>query len=94
VLPFVREGQAPLETWLKHVGLYVYRAELVARFSALPSRLEGLEMLEQLRLLENGIPIQTVQVEYQPLGVDRPADLERAEELLRRAGQAGVAAQC
>jgi 3-deoxy-manno-octulosonate cytidylyltransferase (CMP-KDO synthetase) len=66
----------------------------VARFSQLPSRLEGLEMLEQLRLLENGIPIQTVRVEYQPLGVDRPADLERAEELLRRAGQAGVAAQC
>lgn len=93
VIPFDREGGAPLEAWRKHVGLYVYRAELVARFSGLRSRLEDLEKLEQLRLLENGIPIQTVFVDYQPLGVDRPEDLARAEELLRQAGPAGSAAQ-
>ncbi|MFA7329690.1 MAG: 3-deoxy-manno-octulosonate cytidylyltransferase [Candidatus Delongbacteria bacterium] len=93
VVPFDREGGAALELWRKHVGLYVYRAGLLARFSSLSSHLEQLEMLEQLRLLENGIPIQTVPVEYQPLGVDRPADLERAEDMLRRAGTAGPAAQ-
>lgn len=86
VVPFSREGGAPLSAWLKHVGLYAYRAELLARFSSLSSRLEELEKLEQLRLLEHGVPVQTVRVEYQPLGVDRPQDLARAEALLRAAG--------
>jgi len=85
VVPHDREGGAPLGAWLKHVGLYAYRADLVARFATLSSRLEELEKLEQLRLLEHGIPVQTVRVDYQPLGVDRPADLERAEALLRAA---------
>jgi 3-deoxy-manno-octulosonate cytidylyltransferase (CMP-KDO synthetase) len=88
VIPFDRDGGAPLDAWRKHVGLYVYRAELVARFSTLDSRLEALEKLEQLRLLENGIPVQTVLVDYQPLGVDRPEDVEKAEERLRSAGHA------
>jgi len=92
VIPFDREGGAPLDTWHKHVGLYVYRAELVARFATLTSRLEDVERLEQLRLLENGIPVQTVHVDYQPLGVDRPEDVEKAEERLRAAGFAPMAA--
>ena len=86
VVPFPREGGAPLSAWLKHVGLYAYRAELVARFSSLSSRLEEVEKLEQLCLLENGVPVQTVRVEYQSLGVDRPEDLARAEDLLKAAG--------
>lgn len=86
VVPHDREGGAPLGAWWKHVGLYVYRAWVVTRFGALRSRLEDLEKLEQLRLLEHGIAIQTVPVDYQPLGVDRPADLARAEALLRGTG--------
>lgn len=82
VVPFDRDGGAPLSTWWKHVGLYVYRAGLLARYGAMESRLEAVERLEQLRLLENGVPIRCVETDYQPLGVDRPEDLARAEALL------------
>jgi len=81
-IPHMRDGVLPLERALKHVGLYVYRRELVLRFASLHSGLEELEKLEQLRLLENGISVRTVRVDYQPLGVDRPEDLARAEALL------------
>lgn len=90
LIPFPREDHPPLSTYHKHVGLYVYRAELLARFVTLRSRLEEVERLEQLRLLEHGIAIQTVRVDYQPLGVDRPEDLARAEALLRAGGRPGV----
>ncbi len=85
-IPHARDGELSLDGALKHVGLYVYRRELVLRFSSLSSCLEDTEKLEQLRLLENGIAVRTVRVDYQPLGVDRPEDLARAEELLREQG--------
>jgi 3-deoxy-manno-octulosonate cytidylyltransferase (CMP-KDO synthetase) len=50
-----------------------------------PSRLERTEKLEQLRLLENGIPVQVVITDYQSIGVDRPEDIETVSRILKQA---------
>jgi 3-deoxy-manno-octulosonate cytidylyltransferase (CMP-KDO synthetase) len=68
---------------LLHIGLYVYRRNVLERFGQLTSRLEQLEKLEQLRFIENGIRVQTQLVDYSPLGVDTPEDLLQVEKLLR-----------
>jgi 3-deoxy-manno-octulosonate cytidylyltransferase (CMP-KDO synthetase) len=80
-------GEGPL---YHHIGLYAWRREALARFVALPpSILEQREKLEQLRALEAGMRIDAMEVAEVPLGVDTPADLERAREMLRPAGTAG-----
>jgi len=67
-----------------HIGLYAYRRSALARFVALPPGiLERREKLEQLRALEAGMRIDVALVDTLPLGVDTPADLERARDLLR-----------
>ncbi|MBB4285766.1 3-deoxy-manno-octulosonate cytidylyltransferase [Roseospira goensis] len=66
-----------------HIGLYAFRRAALARFVTLPPGvLEQRERLEQLRALENHMRIDAVLVETVPLGVDTPADLERARALL------------
>jgi 3-deoxy-manno-octulosonate cytidylyltransferase (CMP-KDO synthetase) len=66
-----------------HIGLYAYRRAALARYVALPaSPLETREKLEQLRALEAGMRIDVALVDTIPLGVDTPADLERARALL------------
>ena len=66
-----------------HIGIYAYRRAALARFVALPpSPLELRERLEQLRALEAGLRIDVARVDTLPLGVDTPADLERARALL------------
>jgi len=72
------------ELWpLKHIGLYVYRTEDLLWFASLkPTPLEMTERLEQLRALENGCPIRVVTVEYSPVSVDTPEDLERVRMLM------------
>jgi len=68
---------------LKHIGLYVYAKETLLWMAALPrTPLEITESLEQLRALEHGCPIRVVEVDYSPIGVDTPEDLERVRELL------------
>lgn len=68
---------------LKHIGLYVYTRDTLLWFAGLPpSPLEQTEKLEQLRALENGCPIRVVQVDYSPIGVDTPADLEHVRALM------------
>jgi 3-deoxy-manno-octulosonate cytidylyltransferase (CMP-KDO synthetase) len=74
----------------KHIGLYAYRREFLLAFAALPQTpLEIAESLEQLRALEHGFPIRIVETEYDSIGVDTPADLERARLRLQasRAGE-------
>jgi 3-deoxy-manno-octulosonate cytidylyltransferase (CMP-KDO synthetase) len=67
-----------------HIGLYAYRRKALAKFVGLPQGvLERREKLEQLRALENGMRIDAALVDTVPLGVDTPADLERARALLR-----------
>jgi 3-deoxy-manno-octulosonate cytidylyltransferase (CMP-KDO synthetase) len=82
LIPFARDGGIQLADYLKHIGIYVYRREFLSSFSSLKSRLEELEKLEQLRILENGFRIGIVRTDYQALGVDKPEDLELVEKLL------------
>jgi 3-deoxy-manno-octulosonate cytidylyltransferase (CMP-KDO synthetase) len=66
-----------------HIGLYAYRRQALERFVALPPGiLERREKLEQLRALEAGMRIEVALVDTIPLGVDTPADLERARAIL------------
>lgn len=72
-----------LRLFRKHTGLYVYRREYLLRFTELPqSRLEKVEMLEQLRALENGARIKVVEVNERSIGVDTPEDFERVKRLI------------
>jgi 3-deoxy-manno-octulosonate cytidylyltransferase (CMP-KDO synthetase) len=73
-------GEGPL---YHHIGIYAFRRSALERFVSLrPSALEKREKLEQLRALENGMRIDVTLVDTVPLGVDTPADLERARRLL------------
>jgi 3-deoxy-manno-octulosonate cytidylyltransferase (CMP-KDO synthetase) len=73
-------GPGPL---YHHVGIYAYRRDSLARFVSLPpSPLEQRERLEQLRALEAGMRVDVTIVESVPLGVDTPAELERARQIL------------
>ena len=75
-------GDGPL---LHHIGLYTFRREALAKFVALPpAALERRERLEQLRALAAGMRVEVALVDSVPLGVDTPADLERARTLLSR----------
>lgn len=74
-------GDGPL---YHHIGIYAYRRAALERFVTLPpSPLELREKLEQLRALEAGMRIDAAVVETVPLGVDTPADLERARALIK-----------
>ena len=82
-IPFDRDGIGP--RYFKHLGIYAYRKAALDRFCSLPeSLLERSERLEQLRFLDNGIPIHVAETPYDTIGVDTEDDLRRAEELLRR----------
>ncbi|MDH3580068.1 MAG: 3-deoxy-manno-octulosonate cytidylyltransferase [Hyphomicrobiales bacterium] len=73
-------GDGPL---YHHIGIYAFRREALDRFVSLPrSTLEAREKLEQLRALEAGMRIDVALVDTVPLGVDTPADLERARAQL------------
>lgn len=79
-IPYTR-GAEPAAHF-KHIGLYVYRRDFLLAYPDLPvGPLEQAERLEQLRALENGHPIRVVETEYESLGVDTPADLERVSRL-------------
>jgi len=70
---------------LKHWGIYGYRRQTLLRLVRFPvSPLEKAEKLEQLRALENGIPIAVVKVACEAAGVDVPADVKRVEWLLKK----------
>ncbi len=81
-IPYSREHRLPI---YKHIGLYVYRKEFLAKLVQLePSPLEKIEDLEQLRVLENGYRIKIVKTECDSIGVDTPEDLERVKALLQK----------
>jgi 3-deoxy-manno-octulosonate cytidylyltransferase (CMP-KDO synthetase) len=71
--------------YLRHIGIYAYRAGFLQRFAAMPpGRLEQIESLEQLRVLEAGYAIAVAQSpEFFPAGVDTEADVQRVEALIK-----------
>lgn len=81
IIPFDRDNSAP--QYFGHIGLYAFRMKTLETFVKLgKSRLEDIEKLEQLRLLENRIPIRMVVTEHRTVGVDRPSDVGKVEALL------------
>ena len=91
VIPFVRGKEK--ETWLqhypflKHIGLYAYRTNILSEITNLPqSSLELAESLEQLRWLQNGYRIKVGITDVETVGIDTPEDLARAEEFLKEQG--------
>jgi 3-deoxy-manno-octulosonate cytidylyltransferase (CMP-KDO synthetase) len=82
-IPFDRD-EAGAVRYAKHLGLYAYRKAALDRFCALPeSSLERAERLEQLRFLENGVPIHVAETPHDTVGVDTEEDLRRVELLLK-----------
>ncbi len=76
-IPFDRDGTGDVQHF-KHIGLYAYTRDALALFHRLPqSTLEMTERLEQLRLLENGVPIHVAETLHDTVGVDTEADLQR-----------------
>ena len=88
VIPFIRGVEAdewmPHYPFLKHLGVYAYRREVLAEVTRLPqSALEKAESLEQLRWLENGYRIRVGLTDMETVGIDTPEDLARAEAFLK-----------
>ena len=89
VIPFIRGkerndwfGEYP---FLKHLGVYAYRREVLAEVTKLPqSSLEKAESLEQLRWLQNGYRIRVGLTDVETVGIDTPEDLQRAEAFLNQ----------
>lgn len=80
-IPYRRDARAYAP--LKHIGIYGYRRDALLELAALePTPLERAESLEQLRALENGIPIRVLTTDRSWTGVDTMDDLARVEELL------------
>lgn len=95
IIPAIRDedrlrASQPVSPVWRHVGLYGYALEALRRFEACPpTALERLEGLEQLRLLELGIPVMTVAVDpprFDSSGIDTEADIVRVERLIAEHG--------
>jgi 3-deoxy-manno-octulosonate cytidylyltransferase (CMP-KDO synthetase) len=82
-IPYDRDATGP--RYFKHLGLYAYRKPALDLFVSQPeSLLEKSERLEQLRFLENGIPIYVGYTPYDSVGVDTEEDLQRVTEILSK----------
>lgn len=82
-IPHDRDGTGP--HYFKHLGIYAYRKAALDRFVSLPeSSLERAERLEQLRFLENGIPIYVGETSFDSIGVDTEEDFARVQAILAR----------
>lgn len=89
VIPYLRnkdqENWLNYHTFYKHIGLYAYKTRVLKQITSLPqSPLELAESLEQLRWLENGYTIKVGLTNVETIGIDTPADLERAENFLKK----------
>ena len=89
IIPFVR-GKETSEwlssyPFLKHLGIYAYRRNVLDEITKLPqSSLELAESLEQLRWLQNGYKIKVGLTDIETIGIDTPDDLKRAEDFLNK----------
>jgi 3-deoxy-manno-octulosonate cytidylyltransferase (CMP-KDO synthetase) len=100
-IPHLRDSRAgPDDAWvesnpcLKHLGLYAYKARLLEDFAGLPmGRLEAIERLEQLRIIENGREIAVGLTDEPSIGVDTAEDAEKFAAQLDLAAGGGRASQ-
>lgn len=88
VIPYLRgfeRSEWPAHhTYLKHIGLYAYRAEVLKEIATMPmGNLEQCESLEQLRWLQAGLRIKVGMTQIETIGIDTPNDLLRAEKFLK-----------
>ncbi len=88
VIPYLRsinKAEWPKHhTFLKHIGLYAYRADVLKRITSMPmGELETCESLEQLRWLQAGFRIKVGTTDVETIGIDTPEDLQRAEQFLK-----------
>jgi len=88
VIPYIRDLER--EAWrdkhvfFKHIGIYAYRKKFLLHLTGLPpSSLEEAERLEQLRVLENGYDLHTIETDYTSVSVDTENDLEKINELIK-----------
>ena len=82
---WLQEAERKGQPFYKHIGLYAYRADVLAAINRLPlSPLEQAESLEQLRWIENGYEIRVALTEQQTIGIDTPEDLQQAEVFLKQ----------
>jgi 3-deoxy-manno-octulosonate cytidylyltransferase (CMP-KDO synthetase) len=82
-IPFDRDQRGGVK-YYKHLGFYAYRKAALESFCNWPeSQLERSERLEQLRFLENGVPIHVAETPFDTVGVDTEDDLRRVESILR-----------
>lgn len=80
-IPFPQNPKK-MHAFYRHLGVYCFRRDFLLTYKNLtPSRLQQIEDLEQLKILEHGYPIHACVVEDLGIGVDTPEDLKRAEEL-------------
>ncbi|MCF0235736.1 MAG: 3-deoxy-manno-octulosonate cytidylyltransferase [Bacteroidaceae bacterium] len=89
VIPYLRgvdqEQWAQSHPFIKHLGMYGYRRQVLARITQLsPSVLERCESLEQLRWLEAGYKIKVALTQHETIGIDTPEDLLKAQEYLQK----------
>jgi 3-deoxy-manno-octulosonate cytidylyltransferase (CMP-KDO synthetase) len=88
-IPFDRD-HTQTAVYYKHLGFYAYRKTALDGFVRWPeSALERLERLEQLRFLENGMPIYVAETPHDTVGVDTEDDLQRVEAIIRAKGSPG-----
>jgi 3-deoxy-manno-octulosonate cytidylyltransferase (CMP-KDO synthetase) len=84
VIPFEQGNKLEQKPeYFRHIGVYAFRREMLFRFVEMQhGKLEQIEKLEQLRLLENGIRIKMIKTDYEGIGIDTPQDLEKAERII------------
>ena len=82
LIPYKRELSTSVQ-YYKHIGIYGYRKDILIQIHKLiPSNLEQIEKLEQLRMLENGYKIKLAEVEGWSIAIDTPEDLENAKKII------------
>ncbi len=84
-IPYRRDEENINYYYWAHIGIYGFKFATLKKFSSLKhGKLEEIEKLEQLRLLEFGIPIKIATTHYKTIGVDRPEDIPKVEEILKK----------
>jgi 3-deoxy-manno-octulosonate cytidylyltransferase (CMP-KDO synthetase) len=88
-IPYPRDGTGSeilkINVWYGHIGIYVFRKDFLAQFHSWDqSKLEKVEKLEQLRIIENGYKIKTAVTDYRSISVDTSEDVERVRVIIKK----------